>query len=49
MESFEFNLCTCLVFGVWLIDRVETISKELGLTRPLHVADKGLLETLAHL
>lgn len=49
MESFEFNLRTCLVFGVWSIDRVETISKELGLTRPLRVADKGLLETLTNL
>lgn len=44
MESFEFNLRTCLVFGVGAIDRVGTISKELGLTRPLLVADKGLLE-----
>ena len=42
MESFDFELRTRLVFGAGSVDRVGTLSREMGFTRPLLVADHGL-------
>ena len=44
MESFDFDLRTRLVFGVESVARVGSLSKDLGFSRPLLVADHGLQE-----
>ena len=44
MESFDFELRTRLVFGSGSVDRVGSLSRGLGFTRPLLVADHGLQE-----
>jgi len=42
MTPFEFHVPTRLVFGAGAIDRLGTLARELGLTRPLLVSDRGL-------
>ena len=42
MTPFEFHLPTRLVFGSGTIERLGTLTRELGLSRPLLVTDRGL-------
>ena len=42
MNSFDFKLPTRLVFGPGTFERIGDLSRELGLRRPLIVADSGL-------
>ena len=42
MTPFEFQLRTRLVFGSGTIDRLGPLARELGLSRPLLVTDRGL-------
>ena len=42
MTPFEFQLRTRLVFGSGAIDRLGPLARELGLSRPLLVTDRGL-------
>ena len=42
MTPFDFQLRTRLVFGAGAIDRLGSVAGELGLARPLLVADHGL-------
>ena len=44
MTPFEFHLPTRLVFGSGTIDRLGTLTRELRLSRPLLVTDRGLRE-----
>ena len=42
MKPFEFALPTRLVFGPGTVDRIGGIARDLGMTRPLLVTDKGI-------
>ena len=42
MNPFEFRLPTRLVFGPGTVDRVGRLARDLGMTRPLLVADPGI-------
>ena len=42
MKPFEFRLPTHLVFGPGTVDRIGSIARDLGMTRPLLVADRGI-------
>ena len=44
MTPFEFHLPTRLVFGSGTIERLGTLARELGSSRPLLVTDRGLRE-----
>ena len=44
MTPFDFHVPTHLVFGAGAIDRLGTLSRDLGFTRPLLVSDRGLEE-----
>ena len=42
MKPFEFTLPTRLVFGPGTVDRIGGIARDLGMTRPLLVTDRGI-------
>ena len=44
MTPFDFHVPTRLVFGAGAIDRLGTLTRDLGFARPLLVSDRGLEE-----
>ena len=44
MKPFEFALPTHLVFGPGTVDRIGSIARDFGMTRPLLVSDRGILD-----
>ncbi len=43
-DPFDFHIPTRLVFGAGAVDRLGTLARDLGFTRPLLVSDRGLEE-----